>query len=119
MRRLNSNLQSLKYIYFNTVYALSKQVHWLQIRLLIDIDDQFKRQCYVEMTRIENWDTQTLDQKVDPEKIKHLQLPAEKGGVIHYPYLSHPLIVDDIKKNGSGNLTSEFERNIHSNNFNS
>ena len=31
----------------------------------MSIEDPLKRQFYVEMTRIENWDTRTLDQKVD------------------------------------------------------
>ena len=29
------------------------------------IDDQLKREFYQEMTRIEHWDTRTLDEKID------------------------------------------------------
>lgn len=47
------------------LYAVRTQLTWTHLRSLMSIEDPLKRQFYVEMTRIENWDTRTLDQKVD------------------------------------------------------
>jgi predicted nuclease of restriction endonuclease-like (RecB) superfamily len=47
------------------VYALRIQLTWTHIRSLMFIEDQLKRSFYMEMTRIEHWDTRTLDEKID------------------------------------------------------
>lgn len=47
------------------LYAVRTQLTWTHLRSLMSIEDPLKRQFYLEMTRIENWDTRTLDQKVD------------------------------------------------------
>jgi hypothetical protein len=44
------------------LYAVRTQLTWTHLRSLMSIEDPLKRQFYVEMTRIENWDTRTLDQ---------------------------------------------------------
>jgi predicted nuclease of restriction endonuclease-like (RecB) superfamily len=47
------------------VYAVRTQLTWTHLRSLMFIDDQLKREFYLEMTRIEHWDTRTLDEKID------------------------------------------------------
>ena len=47
------------------MYAVRTQLTWTHIRSLMSIDDKLKREFYLEMTRIEHWDTRTLDEKID------------------------------------------------------
>jgi predicted nuclease of restriction endonuclease-like (RecB) superfamily len=47
------------------VYAVRTQLTWSHLRSLMSVDDALKRQFYMEMTRIEHWDTRTLDAKID------------------------------------------------------
>ncbi|SMD44465.1 Uncharacterized conserved protein [Aquiflexum balticum DSM 16537] len=46
------------------VYAARIQLTWTHLRSLMFIDDVLKRGFYMEMVRIEHWDTRTLDQKI-------------------------------------------------------
>ena len=41
------------------------QLTWTHLRSLMAIDDDLKRSFYLEMIRIEHWDTRTLDHKID------------------------------------------------------
>ncbi len=47
------------------VYAVRTQLTWTHLRSLMGIDNELKRKFYMEMTRIEHWDTRTLDEKID------------------------------------------------------
>jgi predicted nuclease of restriction endonuclease-like (RecB) superfamily len=47
------------------VYAVRIQLTWTHLRSLMFIEDELKRKFYMEMTRIEHWDTRTLDKKID------------------------------------------------------
>jgi predicted nuclease of restriction endonuclease-like (RecB) superfamily len=47
------------------LYAVRTQLSWTHLRSLMFIKDDLKRQFYMEMIRIEHWDTRTLDQKID------------------------------------------------------
>ena len=47
------------------VYAVCTQLTWTHLRSLMSIGDNLKRQFYMEMTRIEHWDTRTLDEKIN------------------------------------------------------
>jgi predicted nuclease of restriction endonuclease-like (RecB) superfamily len=47
------------------VYAVRTQLTWTHLRSIMFIDDELKRKFYMEMARLENWDTRTLDQKID------------------------------------------------------
>jgi len=47
------------------VYAVRIQLSWTHLRSLMFIDDDLKRKFYMEMARIEHWDTRTLDEKID------------------------------------------------------
>jgi predicted nuclease of restriction endonuclease-like (RecB) superfamily len=46
-------------------YAVRTQLTWTHLRSLMSIDDDLKRKFYLEMARIEHWDTRTLDEKID------------------------------------------------------
>lgn len=46
-------------------YAVRIQLSWTHLRSLMGIEDELKRKFYLEMTRIERWDTRTLDEKID------------------------------------------------------
>ncbi len=47
------------------VYAVRTQLTWTHLRSLMGIENELKRNFYLEMARIEHWDTRTLDQKID------------------------------------------------------
>jgi predicted nuclease of restriction endonuclease-like (RecB) superfamily len=47
------------------MYAVRTQLSWTHLRSLMSIDDELKREFYMEMTRLEHWDTRTLDEKID------------------------------------------------------
>lgn len=49
---------------FEIVHALSAQLSWTHLRLIIYLDDPLKRDFYAEMCRIERWSTRTLEQKI-------------------------------------------------------
>ncbi len=46
------------------LYALSRQLSWTHLRTIIYIKDDIKRDFYIEMTKVENWNTRTLDEKI-------------------------------------------------------
>ncbi len=46
-------------------YAVRTQLTWTHLRSLMGIEDELKRKFYMEMTRIEHWNTRTLDKKID------------------------------------------------------
>jgi predicted nuclease of restriction endonuclease-like (RecB) superfamily len=47
------------------VYAVRTQLSWTHLRSLMFIEDELKRSFYTEMTRLEHWDTRTLDEKIE------------------------------------------------------
>ncbi|HBY54295.1 MAG TPA: cytoplasmic protein [Marinilabiliales bacterium] len=47
------------------IYAVRIQLTWTHLRSLMFIDNTLKRQFYMEMARIEHWDTRTLNNKID------------------------------------------------------
>ncbi|MBS9767281.1 MAG: DUF1016 family protein [Flavobacteriaceae bacterium] len=47
------------------LYAVRTELTWTHLRSLMSIDDTLKRKFYMEMTRIEHWNTRTLDKKID------------------------------------------------------
>ena len=47
------------------IYAVRTQLSWTHLRSLMFIDDNLKRTFYIEMIRIERWDTRTLDEKIN------------------------------------------------------
>ena len=49
------------------VYAARIQLTWTHLRNIMFIEDPLARQFYIEMTRIEHWDTRTLADKIDQQ----------------------------------------------------
>ena len=49
------------------VYAVRTQLTWTHLRSLMSIDDELKRSFYIEMCRLEHWDTRTLNEKIDSQ----------------------------------------------------
>ena len=47
------------------LYALSRQLSWTHFRTVMYVNDELKREFYIQMTRIENWNTRTLNEKID------------------------------------------------------
>ncbi len=46
-------------------YATRTQLTWTHLRSLMGVTDELGRSFYMEMCRIEHWDTRTLDRKID------------------------------------------------------
>jgi len=47
------------------LYALSRQLSWTHFRTIMYLKDELRREFYIEMTRLENWKTRTLNEKID------------------------------------------------------
>lgn len=47
------------------LYALSRQLSWTHFRTIMYLKDELRREFYIEMTRLENWNTRTLNEKID------------------------------------------------------
>lgn len=47
------------------VNALRTQLSWTHIRLLISIENELKRQFYIEMCKMENWSTRVLQERIN------------------------------------------------------
>ncbi len=64
------------------VYAVRRQFSWTHIRSLMFIDDPLKRQFYMEMCRVEHWDTRTLDAKIDSQLYERTAISRKPEEVI-------------------------------------
>lgn len=47
------------------LYALSRELSWTHLRTIMYLKDELSREFYIEMARLENWDTRTLNSKID------------------------------------------------------
>ena len=47
------------------LYALSRQLSWTHFRTVMYLKDETRREFYIEMAKLENWNTRTLDEKID------------------------------------------------------
>ena len=47
------------------LYALSRQLSWTHFRTVMYLKDDIRREFYIEMAKLENWNTRTLDEKID------------------------------------------------------
>lgn len=64
------------------VYAVRMQLTWTHLRSLMFIEDKLKRQFYMEMTRLEHWDTRALDEKIDAMLYERTALSRKPEEVI-------------------------------------
>ena len=47
------------------VSAVRRQLSWTHIKTIIYIDDELKRRFYIEMCKMENWSTRTLQERIN------------------------------------------------------
>ncbi len=55
---------------------------WTHIRLLMFMEDTLERKFYMEMCRIEHWDTRTLEEKIDGQLYQRTAISARPEEVI-------------------------------------
>ena len=63
-------------------YAMRTQLTWTHLRSLMSVEDNLKRQFYMEMTSIEHWDTRTLDKKIDSMLYERTALSRKSEEII-------------------------------------
>lgn len=66
------------------VYALSRELSWTHLRTLIYIKDDLKREFYIEMARMENWNTRTLNEKIDSMLFERTAISQQPEEVIKH-----------------------------------
>lgn len=64
------------------MYAARTQLTWTHLRSLMAIDSSVERQFYMEMCRIEHWDTRTLDDKIEGQLYQRTFLSKKSETVI-------------------------------------
>lgn len=64
------------------MYALRTQLTWTHLRSLMSIDDELKRSFYIEMCRLERWDTRTLDNKIEEQLYERTAISQKPDEVI-------------------------------------
>lgn len=47
------------------LYALSRELSWTHLRTIMYLENELKRDFYIQMTRLENWSTRILNEKID------------------------------------------------------
>jgi predicted nuclease of restriction endonuclease-like (RecB) superfamily len=62
--------------------AVRRQFSWTHIKTLCYISDPLARQFYMEMCRIEHWDTRTLDAKIDAQLYERTAISRKPEEVI-------------------------------------
>ena len=63
-------------------YALRTQLTWTHLRSLTGVKEPLARRFYVEMCRIEHWDTRTLDEKIDGQLFERTAISRKPEEVI-------------------------------------
>ena len=64
------------------MYAARTQLTWTHLRSLMSLKDSLERQFYMEMCRIEHWDTRTLDVKIDSQLYQRTAISQRPEEVI-------------------------------------
>lgn len=64
------------------MYAARTQLTWTHLRTLMSLKDSLERQFYMEMCRIEHWDTRTLDEKIDSQLYQRTSISQRPEEVI-------------------------------------
>lgn len=66
------------------VHALSTQLSWTHFRTLIQIEDDLKRNFYIEMTKLDKWSTRTLNDRIDSQLYERTALSKKSDELISY-----------------------------------
>jgi predicted nuclease of restriction endonuclease-like (RecB) superfamily len=64
------------------VYAVRIQLTWTHLRSIMFIEDEVARSFYMEMCRIEHWDTRTLEEKIDSQLYERTAISRKPEAVI-------------------------------------
>ena len=64
------------------MYAARTQLTWTHLSSLMSLKDSLERQFYMEMCRIEHWDTRTLDEKIDSQLYQRTAISQRPEEVI-------------------------------------
>ncbi|MCQ2318540.1 MAG: PDDEXK nuclease domain-containing protein [Bacteroidales bacterium] len=64
------------------VYAVRRQFSWTHIRSLMFIEEPLARQFYMEMCRIEHWDSRTLEAKIDSKLFERTAISRKPEEII-------------------------------------
>ena len=64
------------------MYALRTQLTWTHLRSLMAVKDPLARSFYVEMCRLEHWDTRTLEEKIDGQLYERTAISRRPEEVI-------------------------------------
>ena len=63
-------------------YAVRSQLTWTHLRSLMGVKDELARTFYMEMCRMEHWDTRTLDDKIDTQLYERTAISRRPEEVI-------------------------------------
>ena len=63
-KQLRHCIQAADAIPGEIVYAVSRQLSWTHLRLLIYMDDPLKRSFYLEMAHLEGWSSRQLNERI-------------------------------------------------------
>lgn len=66
------------------MYALRTQLTWTHLRSLMSVKDELARSFYLEMCRIEHWDTRTLDEKIDGQLYERTAISRKPEEIIKH-----------------------------------
>ena len=94
------------------VHSLSAKLSWTHFKTIIYIDDSLKRDFYIEMVKLDNWSTRTLNNRIDSmlyertalskkpdETIKYELEELNNGNVTPNIVLKDPYILDFLELN--------------------
>jgi len=66
------------------VHSLSAKLTWTHFKQLIYIDDPIKRNFYIGMTKLDNWSTRTLKERIDSGLYERTALSKKPDELINY-----------------------------------
>jgi predicted nuclease of restriction endonuclease-like (RecB) superfamily len=66
------------------VYALSRQLSWTHFRTIMYLKDEIRREFYLEMTKLENWNTRTLEKKIDSMLFERTAISKKPDEIIKH-----------------------------------
>ena len=64
------------------VYAVRIQLTWTHLKIIMYEKDEIARQFYIEMCRLEHWDTRTLSDKIDAQLYERTAISRKPEDVI-------------------------------------
>lgn len=66
------------------VQALSAQLSWTHFKILMYIEDDIKRDFYIQMSSIEKWSTRVLENRIDSQLFERTALSKKSDELISY-----------------------------------